>query len=528
MAATPASVPPPAGVSQERRAAAGGAEQGWHNLHMPPGTSPCSFAVASSPVPSPVPAGFTLRADPTLVQLGAGVLLGGDPPRVVRLRPPADGMLDRWLQGAPVGADPAEGMVARRLVSAGLVQPVPSSGGPRPQDVTVVVPVRDRAGPLAALLASLEGLDIVVVDDGSLDPEAVRAVVGAVGARCLRLDVSRGPGGARDAGLGTVVRDVVVFMDSDCVPAPGWLPPLLAHFQDPVVGAVAPRVQAADLPNPALLDAYELLRSPLDQGPRPGLVRAGGRIPFVPTATLALRRSAVGARCFDPQLPGGEDVDLVWRLVDAGWDVRYEPGAVVHHRRSDQLVAWCRRRTFYGTTAGPLARRHPGALAPASVSGWTAATWALVLTGRPLLGGMAAATSIAILARRMHGLVGSPWQVAARLAGVGTMRAPLQALAGTARVFGPALVVAIAARRTRLAAATWLVAPAVADWLRAPRRADVPLHRYVALHVLDDVAYGCGVWIGCARARTLEPLLPHLACSRQRPRTDLTRRSGGA
>jgi len=492
---------------------------GCHNHEMPPGTPAPPFAVVPRPAPPPVPPGFMLRADPSLEQRGPGVVLGGDPLRIVRLHPLAAGMLGRWLEGMAVGTDPAEGAVARRLVSVGLLQPVPPPGGPEVDDVTVVVPVRDRPGPLSALLAHLQGLDVLVVDDGSVDPDPTRQVAERSGARCLRLERSRGPGGARDAGLGTVTRDVVVFVDSDCVPEPGWLSTVLAHFQDPKVGAVAPRILSAHRGDPGLLDSYEALRSPLDRGGRGGLVRAGSRIPFVPTATLAVRRAAVGSQCFDPELRGGEDVDLVWRLARAGWDVRYEPSAVIRHHRDDHLVAWCRRRAFYGATAGPLARRHPKALAPVSVNAWTAATWALVLTGHPLLGGAATAGSIAVLSRRMRGVVGSPWPMAARLAGGGTLRAAAPAVASTARAFGPALVMAALHRRTRLVAATWLVAPAVRDWLAAPGRRTVPPLPYIAVHLIDDLAYGCGVWIGCARARTVRPLVPRIVVSSRRQGT---------
>ena len=75
----------------------------------------------------------------------------------------------------------------------------------------------------------------------------------------------------------------------------------------------------------------------------------------------------------------------MWRLVQAGWDVRYEPGATVAARRAhDSAAAWLGRRAFYGTTAGPLARRHPRALAPLHTSAWTAAVWVLVAARRPL------------------------------------------------------------------------------------------------------------------------------------------------
>ena len=62
------------------------------------------------------------------------------------------------------------------------------------------------------------------------------------------------------------------------------------------------------------------------------------------------------------------------------------------------------------------------------------------------------------------------------------------------------------ARRAVLAAA--LVPPVVA-WLRRPPSLD--LGRYTAMRVADDLAYGLGVWQGCAAAGTVEPLLPDLA-----------------
>ena len=39
----------------------------------------------------------------------------------------------------------------------------------------------------------------------------------------------------------------------------------------------------------------------------------------------------VGTPRYDPGLRGGEDVDLVWRLGQAGWDVRYVPAGTVEH-----------------------------------------------------------------------------------------------------------------------------------------------------------------------------------------------------
>ena len=77
---------------------------------------------------------------------------------------------------------------------------------------------------------------------------------------------------------------------------------------------------------------YEGARGSLDRGTRAGPVRPGGRVSFVPSAALLVRADvATGSELFDPALRGGEDVDLVWRLGDAGWEVRYEPSSTVTH-----------------------------------------------------------------------------------------------------------------------------------------------------------------------------------------------------
>jgi mycofactocin glycosyltransferase len=113
------------------------------------------------------------------------------------------------------------------------------------------------------------------------------------------------------------------------------------------------------------------------------------------------------------------------------------------------------------------------------------------------------------LAHRLRGLVRDPVAVAAKVAGGGTARAAVPALAGIARVWSPLLVLGLLFRRTRRLAALALLVPALHDRGEEPGSLDVV--RYVGLHVADDVAYGAGVWVGCLEARTAVPLLPRVA-----------------
>jgi mycofactocin glycosyltransferase len=467
---------------------------------------PSTLQAAPPRASTPLPGSFTLTEDASTRRFDGGtVLLGGSPLRLFRFSERARQLVERWRAGAAPGPRRPAQLLARRLVSAGAFVPHAAGGTFGIQDVTAVVPVRDRPAQLDRVLDALGGLACIVVDDASVDAGATKEIAERRGARFVGLTTNVGPGGARNAGLALVRTALVAFVDSDCVPGDGWLGPLLSHFDDPLVAAVAPRIVQAGRPR-----RYEAARSSLDRGERGGPVRPGSRIPFVPSAALLLRADvASGPDLFDAALRGGEDVDLVWRLSEAGWDVRYVPASTVAHDGPPTLRAFLTRRAFYGSTAGPLARRHGEALAPVHLSGWSLAVWSLLLARRPLLALAALAASVAILAHRLRGLVRDPVGIAAQIAGGGTARAVLPTLASLTRAWSPGLLLGLACRRTRAASALALLVPALRDW--ATDRQGLDPVRAVAVHVADDVAYGAGVWVGCARERTLVPLIPRVS-----------------
>lgn len=438
------------------------------------------------------------------------LLLGGSPLELLRLSARGAESVRAWEAGAPVSADPARGRLARRLVAGGMAHPLPA-GGPGEDEVTVVVPVKDRPAQLRRLLGSLRGLDVVVVDDGSEDPEPVAAAAAEVGATCLRQERSGGPASARNAGLAAARTPFVVFVDSDCVVGDGWLSPLLPHFADPLVAAVAPRIASLEPGRGDWIARYEEVCSPHDLGERPGYVRPRSRLPFVPGATLAVRRAAVGGG-FDPELRGGEDVDLIWRLHEAGWLVRYEPSATVRHEPRAELGAWLAQRVLYGSTAGPLARHHPRDVAPVMASPWTVGAWLLVAARRPVAGAAVTAVATGVLARRLAASTAEPSRLATLVAARGTLLAGVPLAANAVRAWGPlALAGAVVVPRLRAPLLVAMGAAAAARWRAAsgPKRLG-PVAFGVA-HAADDLAYGLGVLLGCVEERTLAPLVPEIA-----------------
>ncbi|MEZ5383459.1 MAG: mycofactocin biosynthesis glycosyltransferase MftF [Microthrixaceae bacterium] len=481
---------------------------------------------------------------PGVRRVGDGrVLIGGSPATLMRLTEAGSAALDRAL--APVGAptdaggrslEPdastsrqrppagAEAALLARLERRGLLAATPPPLSPDElselwRSVTVVVPVRDDGDGLRALLGSLAGSPeaaggslqapgsersgraggappcrVVVVDDGSRLPDEAAAVAQRFGAELIRRPRSGGPAAARITGLDVVDTPLVVFLDADVRVTPGWLAAAGAHFRTAGrLAVVAPRVAAGRAPQPrhgSAWSAYEQDHSPLDLGPHGGAVAPGTRLAYVPSAAWVARADALrSVGGFDPALRYGEDVDLVWRLVEAGWSVRYEARAVVHHRMRNGVVAGAVQRFRYGTSAAPLAVRHPGALAPVATSSWSAAAWALAALGHPVAGIGVAAGSTAQLARRLT--VTNPGAEALRLAGRGHLAAGPQLARALIRPWWPVTaLLALTLRRTRVPALFGLLASAAGGW-RGTARPVVG-----ALAVADDVAYSAGVWWG--------------------------------
>jgi hypothetical protein len=243
-------------------------------------------------------------------------------------------------------------------------------------------------------------------------------------------------------------------------------------------------------------------------------------VPYVPTAALVVRRQALqAAGGFDEALRFGEDVDLVWRLGQMGWRVRYQPSATVSHPPRRDPGAWARQRYEYGRSASRLAARHGRAVAPAAMSPWTAAAWGVAVAGHPVAGAGVAAAATAALVRR----AGRDRVTARALAGLalaGNLRAGAGLATAVRRAWlPPAAVVAYASARwlrrpaPAMAVGAALVIPPLVEWLTGRfdgrgRPEGLGLMEWSALRLADDLAYQTGVWAGVIETRSAAALLP--------------------
>ncbi len=195
--------------------------------------------------------------------------------------------------------------------------------------------------------------EIIVVDDGSTDRTA--AVALEAGADRVVTIPHRGPGAARNAGAEVARGDILLFTDADCEPLPDWLDQMTAPFADPQVVGVkgAYRTRQRSLIARLVQLEYEFRYERMARLPT---------IDFIDTYAAAYRRDAFfryGGFATDIPVPSVEDIDLSFRMAQAGHLLLFRPAARVWHSHPATLKAYLTRKARYGFWRGLLYLRHP-------------------------------------------------------------------------------------------------------------------------------------------------------------------------
>lgn len=299
--------------------------------------------------------------------------------------PPLEG-LDRYVgveallrqQGTPVGwvripvvdgrCSPAAIQSAIGSQRRALLGPVPTPS--TPPSVTVAVCTRDRGADLARCLDALDqlkypALDLLVVDNAPSDDAAERLIH----SRYPRIRYVREPqpglDRARNRAIADAQGDILAFTDDDVIVDPRWAAALGAAFAgDPEVMAVTGLVIPSELESDAqvLFERYrsfnrgfERVRAQVTGPARSIAWRYGATGLFGTGANMAFRRTVfdqLGG--FDPCLGagticrGGDDLDLLFRVLKAGHALVYEPRALVRHRHRSDMAGLERQIADHG------------------------------------------------------------------------------------------------------------------------------------------------------------------------------------
>jgi cellulose synthase/poly-beta-1,6-N-acetylglucosamine synthase-like glycosyltransferase len=213
---------------------------------------------------------------------------------------------------------------------------------------SIVIPAFNEEANLARVLPLVKAQvgpadEVLVVDNASFDQTS--SVARSFDAEVV-LELNRGRGRARNAGLKHARGEYIVFLDADCSPRPGWLQHLLEPFADRTVGCVGGEIINAQVDTP--LAKYLAAKGHLSQR----VTLGHPFLPFAQTGNVAFRRSVIEAiGAFDDRMVEGEDADLCWRMqLQTDYRLAFAERAVVYHLEvlSPKLFLRQKRRHAYG------------------------------------------------------------------------------------------------------------------------------------------------------------------------------------
>ena len=231
-----------------------------------------------------------------------------------------------------------------------------SRSGPWPL-ISVIVCTHNGERTLPECLERLSSLiypnfEVIVVDDGSSD--ASPDIAKAHGVNLVQTE-HRGLSFARNAGVARAKGEIIAFLDDDAYPDADWLryvaTSLLANAHAGMGGPNIP-------PEDDGLIAECVAAAP---GAPIHVLISDREAEHVPGCNMAFRKSAleeIGG--FDERFRvAGDDVDVCWRLQEAGRTLGFSAGAVVMHRRRDSVRRYLRQQYGYGKAEALLERKWP-------------------------------------------------------------------------------------------------------------------------------------------------------------------------
>jgi len=202
---------------------------------------------------------------------------------------------------------------------------------------------------LRSILTVGEGLvrEVIVVDNGSTDDSVAMARDRFPQVRLVENAANEGFARANNRGVGLARTDLVLLLNTDAFLAPGALRALIElAASKPNAALVGAQLRHADGSFQASYTAFPTLAQEFlilsglgralwrpwypSQDPDEGAPRT---VDYVEGACMLVRRSAyLAVGGFDEgYFMYAEDVDLCHTLHDAGWEVWYQPAAVVTH-----------------------------------------------------------------------------------------------------------------------------------------------------------------------------------------------------
>lgn len=176
----------------------------------------------------------------------------------------------------------------------------------------VVAAVLDQTG-----ATTLNGIYVVGRDEANLLPRHEQVHLVDTGQPVP-------PGEARNCGLAATNAELLIFLDADCLPQPGWLAAHRAAHDagHPVVGGGVMPVGKGYWHLSYNLTLFHEVFTTMPAGPRP----------YLPTLNLSVERRVVDTvGPLNADLPRAQDIEWSTRMRQAGFMPYFAPTAAVRH-----------------------------------------------------------------------------------------------------------------------------------------------------------------------------------------------------
>ena len=214
-------------------------------------------------------------------------------------------------------------------------------------NVSVIVPAYNAQDTIEECLNSLSNqvcsfgnYEVIVVDDGS-DDKTLEIVKSFPFEYIYQKNC--GPATARNAGAKAAKNDIILFTDSDCVPAQNWIEEMIKPFNEPDVVAVKGAYRNVQKELVARFAQVEFEE-------RFELLKKADNIDMVDTYSAGFRKEVfLGVGGFDISFPvaNNEDTELSYKLSNQGHRMVFNPDAIVCHLDHPDSVKKYMRLKFW-------------------------------------------------------------------------------------------------------------------------------------------------------------------------------------
>ena len=240
--------------------------------------------------------------------------------------------------------------------------------------ISVIVCTYNGTATLRSCLESLQRLryasfEVLLIDDGSTeDIASIAAAFPRV--RYLRQEHA-GLSAARNLGIREACGEILAYTDDDCLADEDWLLHIAAGFDDPQwVACGGPNIP------PVPRNQAEAIVAAAPGAPAHVMLN-DSEAEHLPGCNLAIRKAVLEAigGFRETYRTAGDDVDVCWRLREAGGRLRFMPGAMVWHHRRRSFSAYLRQQRGYGHAEALLMKDHPQRFGPIGGARWRGAIY---------------------------------------------------------------------------------------------------------------------------------------------------------